>query len=181
MNKRPRAILFFKLEQTRLTVQTITALIGVLAWPVVALAALFALRREITALFGRVREIEGAGAKLTLDPNKVEQIIEQGRKDNSPLAAVAKRIVQSAVVLEKREARILRALLDDDGRAIYSYQTDYYRPFLESLIAKGYVRKFEKGFALTPEGKRVTREYLERVLREFETPIRRDGADDAPS
>jgi len=155
-----------------LTIQAITALLGVLAWPVVALAVLVLLRREITALFGRVREIEGAGTKVSLDPGKVEQIIEQGRKDNSPLATVAKRIVQSAVVLDKREARILRALLDDDGRAIYSYQTAYYRPFLESLMAKGYVRKFEKGFALTQEGQRVTKEYLDRVLQEFETPVR---------
>ena len=155
-----------------MTIQAITALLGVLAWPVVALAVLVLLRREITALFGRVREIEGAGTKVSLDPGKVEQIIEQGRKDNSPLATVAKRIVQSAVVLDKREARILRALLDDDGRAIYSYQTAYYRPFLESLMAKGYVRKFEKGFALTQEGQRVTKEYLDRVLQEFETPVR---------
>ncbi len=163
----------------RLTIQAITALIGVLAWPVVALAVLVLLRREITALFGRVREIEGAGGlRVSLDPNKVEQIIEQGRKDNSPLATVAKRIVQSALVLDKREARILRALLDDDGRAIYSYQTDYYRPFLEPLMAKGYVRKFDKGYALTQEGQRVTKEYLDRVLEGFETPVRREGAVD---
>ena len=162
-----------------MTIQAITALIGVLAWPVVALAVLVLLRREITALFGRVREIEGAGGlRVSLDPNKVEQIIEQGRKDNSPLATVAKRIVQSALVLDKREARILRALLDDDGRAIYSYQTDYYRPFLESLMAKGYVRKFDKGYALTQEGQRVTKEYLDRVLEGFETPVRREGAVD---
>jgi hypothetical protein len=112
-----------------LTIQSITALLGVLAWPLVAQAVLVLLRREITGLFGWVREIEGAGTKVSRDPTKVEQIIEQGRMENSPLAAVAKRIVQSAVVLEKREARILRALLDDDGRAIYSYQTAYYGPF----------------------------------------------------
>jgi len=161
-----------------LTIQAITALLGVLAWPVVALAVLVLLRREITGLFGRVREIEGAGTKVSLDPTKVEQIIEQGRVENSPIAAVAKRIVQSAVVLDKREARILRALLDDDGRAIYSYQTTYYRPFLESLMAKGYVRKFEKGFALTQKGQQVTKEYLDRVLQEFETPVRPTGAVD---
>ena len=162
-----------------MTIQAITALLGVLAWPVIALVFLLLMRREITALFGRVREIEGAGTKVSLDPNKVEQIIEQGRRENSPLATVAKRIVQSAVVLDRREARILRALLDDDGRAIYSYQTAYYRPFLESLIAKGYVRKFEKGFALTQEGQRVTKEYLDRVLQELEKHERPAGAVDA--
>jgi len=161
-----------------LTIEAITKLIGVLAWPVVVLAVLVLLRREIIALFERVREIEGAGTKVSLDPVKVEQIIEQGRKENSSLATVAKRIVQSAVVLDKRESRILRALLDDDGRAIYSYQTAYYRPFLESLMAKGYVRRFDKGFALTQEGQRVTKEYLDRVLQDSETPVRPIGAGD---
>ena len=72
-----------------MTIQAITALLGVLAWPVVALAVLVLLRREITGLFGRVREIEGGGTKVSLDPTKVEQIIEQGRMENSPLATVA--------------------------------------------------------------------------------------------
>ena len=154
-----------------ITIQEITALIGVSAWPIVALAVLFLLRHEITALFGRVREIEGGGTKVTLDTSKVEKIITQGRNENSPIATVAKRIVQSALVLDKREARILRALFDDDGRAIYSYQTDYYRPSLESLMAKGYVQKVGKGFALTNEGQRVTKEYLESVLQENGTQI----------
>lgn len=153
----------------RFTIQEITALIGVLAWPIVALAVLLLLRHEITGLFGRVREIEGAGTKVTLDTSKVEQIITQGRNENSPIATVAKQIVQSALILDKREARILRALLDDEGRAIYSYQTDYYRPSLESLMARGYVQKFGKGFALTKEGQQVTKEYLESVLRELDT------------
>lgn len=160
----------------RISIQEITALVGVLAWPIVAVVVLLLLRREITALFGRVREIEGAGTKVTLDTSKVEQIITQGRKENSPVATVAKRIVESALILDKRESRILRALLDDDGRAIYSYQTDYYRPSLEALIAKGYVQKLGKGFALTKEGQLVTKEYLESVLQEFDTqvPQRRD-------
>jgi hypothetical protein len=45
-------------------------------------------------------------------------------------------------------------------------------------MAKGYVRKFDKGFALTQEGQRVTKEYLDGVLQEFETPVRREGAVD---
>lgn len=154
-----------------ITIQEITALIGVSAWPIVALAVLFLLRHEITAFFGRVREIEGGGTKVTLDASKVEKIITQGRNENSPIETVAKRIVQSALILDKREARILRALFDDDGRAIYSYQTDYYRPSLESLMAKGYIQKLGKGFSLTKEGQRVTKEYLESVLQEFGSEI----------
>ncbi len=163
--------------------KAITGLIGVLAWPVVVLVVLALLRGEIAARFGRVREIEGPGdLKVSLDPNKVQQIIEQGRKENSPPAAVAERIVQSATVLDKREARILRALLDDDGRAIYSYQTAYYRPSLESLMAKGYVRKVDKGFALSQEGRRVTKEYVVGVLQGLDTPVprRQEGAVEDP-
>jgi hypothetical protein len=127
------------------------------------------LRREITGLFGRAREVEVLGAKISLDPNRVEQIIKEGRQENAPAATIAERIVSAATVLDKLETRILRALVDDDGRAIYNYQTDYYRHALESLLAKGYIARVEKGFALTPEGRRVTKEYLHGVLQNLET------------
>jgi hypothetical protein len=149
-----------------LTLEGVTALLAVLAWPVVALFFVDLLRREITGLFGRVREIEGPGdVKITLDSSKVEQIIEEGRKQNAPIAEVAERIVESAVVLDRREARILRALLDDDDRALYSYQSSYYKAALDSLMTKRYVRKGDKGFALTEEGRHVTREYILGVLQ----------------
>jgi hypothetical protein len=144
-----------------MTLEGLTGLLAVLAWPIVALVMVAFLRREIIGLFGRVREIEGPGdLKVSLDPSKVEKIIEEGRKLNAPVAAVAERIVESAVVLDKREARILRALLDDDDRALYSYQSDYYRAALNSLTTRGYIRKTGKGYALSEEGRRVTREYL---------------------
>jgi len=149
-----------------LTLEGLTGLLAVLAWPIVALTVIGLLRREIAGLVGHVREIEGPGdVKVTLDPNKVEQIIEEGRNQNAPVAEVAERIVQSAVVLDKREARILRALLDDDGRALYPYQKAYYKAALDSLMAKGYIRKGDRGFALTEEGCDVTREYILGVLQ----------------
>ena len=153
-----------------MTVEAITTLLGVVAWPAVVLVVAMLLRREIRALFGRVREIEGLGAKVSLDPHKVEQIITQGRQENAPAAAVAQRIVRAVTVLDKLETRILRALLDDDGRAIYSYQTDYYRPALESLLAKGYVTKVDKGFALTPEGRRITKDYVLGAVQGLDAP-----------
>lgn len=152
-----------------MTIEELTGLLGVLVWPLVVLVAAALLRRELVGLFGRVREIEGPGSlKVSLDPAKVEKIINEGRKDNVSPAAVAERIVRS--VLDKREARILRALLDDEGRAIYNYQSDYYRSALESLLAKGYVRKIGKGFALSQEGTRVTKDYLLGVFQGLETP-----------
>lgn len=155
-------------EGTSLTIELLTALLGVIVWPLVVLIAVTLLRRELTGLFGRVREIEGPGSlKVSLDPGKVEQIITEGRKDNTPPSAVAERIVQTAIILDKRETRILRALLDDDGRAIYSYQSDYYRPALASLLDKGYIQKVDRAYSLTPEGRRITKEYIEGVLRNF--------------
>ena len=154
-----------------MTIEAITGLLGVLGWPVVVLVIVVLLRREISAIFGRVREIEGPGdIKVTLDPVKVEEIIEEGRRKNAPASSVAERIVQSATLTDKRETRIMRALLDDDGRAIYSYQIPYYRPALESLLAKGYVRKLDRGYALTQEGRRVTKEYVLGVLDVAEAP-----------
>jgi hypothetical protein len=106
-------------------IKAITALLGVLAWPVVVLAVGALLRREIAGLFGRVRQIEGPGSlKVSLDPNKLEQLITEARQENVPAAALAQRIVRSATVLDNLETRILRALFDDDGRGIYHYQQE---------------------------------------------------------
>jgi hypothetical protein len=150
------------------TIEALTGLLNTVVWPAVVVFAVILLRRELTALFGRVREIEGPGSlKVILDPNKVEQIIKDGQND-SP-ATVAKRIVRTATILDRREARILRALFDDDGRAIYSYQNDFYRPALESLLVKEYIRKANKGFALTPMGLNVTKEYILGVVQGLET------------
>jgi hypothetical protein len=148
-----------------MTVSEITALLDTLAWPVVILVVVAIFRRQLVVLFGRVREIEGPGdLKISLDAQKVEKIITEGRQTNTPPAAVAQQIVRAATVLERRETRILRALLDDEGRGMFNYQTDYYRPALTALVAKGLVQKHDKGFALTAEGLRVTKEYLLGVL-----------------
>jgi hypothetical protein len=148
-----------------MTVSEIIALLDTLAWPVVILVVVAVFRRQLVALVGRVREIEGpADLKITLDAQKVEQIITKGRQANATPAAVAQQIVRSATVLEKRETRILRALLDDDGRGMFNYQTEYYKPALMALVSKGLVQRQDKGFALTPEGMRVTKEYLTTVL-----------------
>ena len=143
-------------------------LVEAIAWPILILIVVWLLRKQLVALVGRVREIEGPGdVKITLDAERVEKIITKGRQENAPPAEVAQQIVRSA--LEKRETRILRALLDDDGRGMFNYQTDYYRPALMALIDKGLVQKHDKGFALTPQGLRVTREYLATILQPPQT------------
>ena len=67
-------------------------------------------------------------------------------------------------IIDKRETRIMRALLDDPGRKIYNYQTAYYKDALDSLIEKGYVIRYKNGFALSDKGFDVTKTYLYSVL-----------------
>src|SRR4051812_47606727 len=95
-------------------------LLRVVVWPVVVLLTIILLRRELQGLFGRVREIEGPGnVKVLLDEMKLQQIITEGRESNAPAAAVAERIVKTATVIDPREARILRALFDEEARAMF--------------------------------------------------------------
>lgn len=146
-------------------IKAVTELLRVILWPLVVLVLLFLSRREIRTLFGRVRGIEGPGdVKVTLDPYKAEEIIEEGRRTNAPSADIAKRIAQSAPTLDTLEKRILRGLFDDDGRAMYSYQDDYYRNAFANLRQKGYIEKLDRGFRLTDEGKQLTKEYLKQAL-----------------
>jgi hypothetical protein len=148
-----------------MTIHDLTALLGVLLWPVVVLVLAILLRREIPNLISRVREIAGPGnLKVAFDPKKLEEIAEDAKRGNTSTKSLAERLERSLTVFDNLEARILRALLDDDGRAMYNYQTSYYRPALDSLLKQGYVQKAGKGLALTPEGKQKTKEYLLTVL-----------------
>jgi hypothetical protein len=148
-----------------MTIHDLIALLGVLLWPLVVFALAILLRRDIPNLISRVREIAGPGnLKIGFDPKKLEEIAEDAKRGNASTKSLAERLERSLTVFDNREARILCALLDDDGRAIYNYQTDYYRPALDSLIKQGYVQKTGKGFALTALGKQRTKEYLVGVL-----------------
>jgi hypothetical protein len=149
-------------------IKDLAELIKSLAWPVVVVIVVVVFREEMRAILGRIRGIEGPGdVKLTLDSGKIEKIIEEGQKQNATASSVADKIVKSSTIVDKRESRILRALLDDEGRSIYSYQSNYYKPALESLIAKGYVERAGKGYALTQEGRNVTKDYISGVIATF--------------
>lgn len=148
-----------------MTLHDTTGLIEVLVWPITVFVVVILLRPELVRLIGRVREFEGPGnVKIGFDPQKLEQVVESAKQENASPKAIARQLEQSVTLLDNREARILRALLDDDGRAIYNYQTDYYRPALDSLLKRGYVQREAKGFALTPLGKTKTKQYLLPVL-----------------
>jgi len=155
-----------------MTIHDLTALLGVVLWPVVVLVLAILLRREIPNLLSRVREIAGPGnIKVGFDPKKLEEIAEDAKRGNTSAKSIAERLERSLTVFDNREARILRALLDDDGRAIYNYQSTYYKPALDSLLKQGYVQRMDKGFALTPEGKQKTKEYLLAVLNRIPSKL----------
>jgi hypothetical protein len=153
-----------------MTIHDLTTLLGVLAWPLVVLVLAFLLRREIPNLISRLREIAGPGDfKVAFDKREVAEIVEEAKRGNASTKTLTERLERSVTVFDNLEARILRALLDDDGRAIYNYQTDHYRAALDSLIKQGYVQKLGKGFSLTPLGKQKTKEYLLTVLDRVNT------------
>jgi hypothetical protein len=144
----------------------LTDIAAALAWPLVVLIGFIVLRRELSLAFARVRGIGAPGdlqVVFEAAHARVAEIIEDSRQNNVPAKAVAEHILRGAMVIDKREARIIRALVDDDGREIRSYQA-HYRSALQGLLARGYVELSGEGFALTMEGKRVAREYLESAL-----------------
>ena len=150
-------------------ISNVVELVRILVWPAVVLVALALLGPELGDLVRRIREFEGPGSvKVSLDAAAVEEIVREGRAKDESAEAVARKIVERAIVLDPREARIIRALFDDEGRAMYNYQTGYYRPALNSLLEKGYVHRVDRGFALTGEGHRVARDYLVSALERIQ-------------
>lgn len=112
-------------------------LVGKLAWPAVILVLVLLFRRNLHDLLARLREFEGPGdVRVKLDRRQVEQIVEEGSREQVPPREIAKRIVEQAIV-DPREFRILRALIaEDEGRGMYSYRSSYYKPALDAKQAK---------------------------------------------
>lgn len=142
--------------------QNIVKLLDTIMWPIVTLTIIFIFKDHISSLIGRIREFEGPGdIKVSLDKREIKEIIEEGKEKNYSPDTMAERILQS---LDKREVRIIRALFDDSGRAIYSYRNSYYKDALQSLLDKGYVEKLERGYSLTAEGNNFAKSYFLRVI-----------------
>ncbi len=137
-------------------------LVQALAWPVLLLFVILIFRTSIGRLLERIREFQGPGhLKVSLYKQEVEDIIKEGKERNDPPEKTAALILQS---LDKRESRILRALFDEKGRAMYSYQNSYYQDALESLLKKEYVQKHDQGYALTDKGTEFTIGYLQSII-----------------
>lgn len=136
-----------------MTAELAVNLIGNVAWPLVVVVVLLAFRKSLLGLVERTREFEGPGdLKIKLDPARVQQIVEDARRENLPAEAVTERIIDEAVV-DEREFRILRALVgESEGRRMLAYQNSFYRPALERLMAKGWIARNDNKFTLSPEG-----------------------------
>ncbi len=149
-----------------MTTESIVTLIGYLVWPGLLAFVVLYFRQNIADLIDRIQSLEGPGdVKVSFDKRKVEQIVEEGKKENAPAQVVAERIVEQAVV-DPKELRILRALFGEDGRQLRQFLGSYYRDALASLVAKGYVKKDGRDFYLTDQGKKATRAYLSNLLQE---------------
>jgi hypothetical protein len=144
-----------------MTATLLVDLVTKLAWPLVVVACLLAFRKALLHLIDRTRELEGPGdLKIRLDPTAVQEIVEDGRRQNLPAKEVTKRIMEDAVI-DEREFRILRALLGEtDGRSMYSYQSSYYQPALNSVMNKSLVMRNADKFRLTEKGIEVLRNKL---------------------
>lgn len=139
-------------------------LINGLAWPIVTLIIILIFRDSLKSILSRIKGFEGPGDfRINLNETEVKQIIEDGNQNKEDSGKIAKRIMS---IIDKRETRILRALLDDPGRRIYNYRSEFYKEALNSLIAKGYVKKYNKGFALSDEGFEFTKLYIQSVIND---------------
>jgi 16S rRNA C967 or C1407 C5-methylase (RsmB/RsmF family) len=147
-----------------MSLQDLINLLDILAWPIITLAIILIFKKHISSLIDRIRELEGPGdLKISLNENKneIKEILKEGTEKKYAPEEMLERIMQT---LDKREIRIVRALFDDPGRAIYSYQNDYYKDALKRLLDKGYVEKRQNGYSLTKEGNNFAKEYFQRVI-----------------
>lgn len=63
-----------------------------------------------------------------------------------------------------RELRILRALFGEPrGRYLEAYQDQYYGPALKGMMNKGWVKKIDKRYIMTPEGAKFCHAYLKQT------------------
>jgi len=103
-----------ELEPPMSVLQFIDSMAGHLAWPVVVLLLIYLLRKELTALTGRVVEMSFAGAKF-----KFGQLIAKGTEivDDAPPESAEAAAEQAALFTERlaqleRENEAVRARLD---------------------------------------------------------------------
>jgi hypothetical protein len=88
--------------------------------------------------------------------HKAAQVPPSGKAETSPVLGES---------VDIRELRILRALFGEPkGRALESYKNGYYRPSLEAVVNKGWARRIEQRYYMTPKGADFCRAYLKELL-----------------
>jgi hypothetical protein len=141
------------------------SVLGAVAWPITVLIVLLIFRRPITGITEAVQRLEGpGGVKVFLDPDRVKQVIQAGRRENLSEDAIAKRVIESAEIANSEELRILRALFDEPtGRLLENY-VRYYPAALNSLMSNGNLQKVGRRYTLTPKGLDATARYLRSAI-----------------
>jgi hypothetical protein len=145
----------------------ILTLLNIIIWPITILLILLLFRRQIISLSRLIDRVEAPGGfKVILDREKVEEIIKEGRRENTSAEELAKQIETSAQieVMDTLELRVLRALFDEDkGRLMANYER-YYQSAIKTLLDKGYIEKRENNYFLTKAGSDVTKKYLMNIM-----------------
>lgn len=68
-----------------------------------------------------------------------------------------------------RELRVLRALFGEKkGRVLTAYQDSYYGPSLRAMIKKGWVKRIENRYYMTPKGAYFCAAYLKELLGQWQ-------------
>jgi hypothetical protein len=114
----------------------------------------------LVAVIGVVGTIVGAAATVLVARIQAAQKAAQQTPPEKPETTV---VLGQAVDI--RELRILRALFGEPkGRLLEAYQVRFYEPFLKSVIKKGWVKRIEKRYYMTPRGADFCRAYLKELF-----------------
>lgn len=115
----------------------------------------------LVAVIGAAGTIVGAVTTLLVASiqaaQKASQAAEADATDRSPI------ILGHA--LDIRELRILRALFGEpNGRLLEAYKDSYYRPALNAVTKKGWVKQIQGRVYMTTEGAEFCRAYLKQEI-----------------
>ncbi|MBI3411091.1 MAG: hypothetical protein HY040_22380 [Planctomycetes bacterium] len=109
------------------------------------------------ALIGVLGTVVGAVATILVAR------IQAAQKAGPPAKVETTPVLGEAVDI--RELRLLRALYGEPkGRILEGYKAQYYGPALNAVMRKGWVKRIEKRYYMTPKGSEFCRTYLKELF-----------------
>ncbi len=133
-----------------------------LAWPIATLTVAWIFRKEIKGAIRQLEGLEAGQVKVNLANVAKAEVIRAETQSNE---VIAKRFLEQKVV-DDRELRILRGLVGEtNGRSLNDYRrSGFYRPALDSLLAKHLIENIHHKFHLTQLGTEVVTAHLRAIL-----------------